>query len=131
MNKKIVLVYEMETGKRRQLKAVMSPLGISVREVLPSQYASTIGELALGKKQNGMPSANIPYGSGPVIATQTIGEMIVFSGVASDEMDSVLNALKQAELQIPLKATVTMYNVSWTGYALYKELAREHKQMQK
>lgn len=131
MNKKLVLVYGMEGKKRKQLNKVLNPLGISVQEVLATQYGLTIGELAMGKRQGGSMPVGMSHSAGGVLAAQTMGEMVVFSGVAPDEMDGVLDALKQAEMQIPLKAAVTMYNVSWTGYALYQELTKEHREMQK
>ncbi|MCH5268609.1 MAG: DUF3783 domain-containing protein [Lachnospiraceae bacterium] len=131
MNKKIVLVYAMEAGKRKLLKRALAPLGISVQEVLQSQYALSVGELALGKNPGGASLSSMPQGSGAALGSRAIGEMTVFSGVTPDEMDRVIDALKEAGLQIPLKATVTMYNVSWTGYALFQELSREHQEMQK
>lgn len=131
MNKKMVLVYGMEAKKRKFLNQILSPLGIAVREVLAAQYAVTIGELTIGKKQGGSSPENMPLKAGSVLSAQTMGEMVVFCGVSPDELETVLDALKQAGIRIPLKATVTMYNVSWTGYALYQELKNEQREMQK
>ena len=106
MSKKI-LVYEMSDTRFEALKKTLRPLGVSVYKVAKSQYGDPIGELALGKA----------------------GQKAV--GTVRSHMDAVLAALRQADLVVPLKATVTMYNYSWNGYAIYQELSKEHRKFTK
>ncbi len=115
MSKKI-LVYEMSDTRFEALKKTLRPLGVSVYKVAKSQYGDPIGELALGKagqKAVGTVQShtNIP-GAAPIpaVGMPCIGEMLIFSGISGQEMDAVLAALRQADLVVPLKATVTMYN---------------------
>ena len=125
MSKKI-LVYEMSDTRFEALKKTLRPLGVSVYKVAKSQYGDPIGELALGKagqKAVGTVRShtNIP-GAAPIpaVGMPCIGEML-----------AVLAALRQADLVVPLKATVTMYNYSWNGYAIYQELSKEHRKFTK
>lgn len=136
MSKKI-LVYEMSDTRFEALKKTLRPLGVSVYKVAKSQYGDLIGELALGKagqKAVGTVRShtNIP-GAAPIpaVGMPCIGEMLIFSGISGQEMDAVLAALRQADLVVPLKATVTMYNYSWNGYAIYQELSKEHRKFTK
>ena len=87
------------------------------------------GQKAVGTVRS---HTNIP-GAAPIpaVGMLCIGEMLIFSGVSGQEMDAVLAALRQADLIVPLKATVTMYNYSWNGYAIYQELSKEHRKFTK
>ena len=127
MSKKI-LVYEMSDTRFEALKKTLRPLGVSVYKVAKSQYGDPIGELALGKNPL---IGFMTWAPIPAVGMPCIGEMLIFSGISGQEMDAVLAALRQADLVVPLKATVTMYNYSWNGYAIYQELSKEHRKFTK
>ena len=110
---------------------------VEAGEVIADGPSTSQGELALGKagqKAVGTVRShtNIP-GAAPIpaVGMPGIGEMLIFSGISGQEMDAVLAALRQADLVVPLKATVTMYNYSWNGYAIYQELSKEHRKFTK
>ena len=53
-------------------------------------------------------------------------EMLVFSGMISEQVDAFLEEYKKTGLPaIGLKAVVTLYNVVWTAEALFCELIKE------
>ena len=56
------------------------------------------------------------------------GQMIVFAGISGDKLDSLLSLLRSNPAcgSIPYKAVLTEMNQSWSAYALFEELKREH-----
>lgn len=55
------------------------------------------------------------------------GECIIFSGITSKRLDALLKAMRDRELDIPLKAVVTQHNQNKSVEWLLSELAKEHK----
>ena len=54
-------------------------------------------------------------------------EMLIFSGLNSNEVDTFLAEYKKTGLSpIDLKAIVTQHNVFWTPETLFRELMKEH-----
>ena len=54
-------------------------------------------------------------------------EMLVFSGMDSEMIDTFLDQYKKASIPpIGLKAIITQHNIFWTAEELYKELFKEH-----
>lgn len=56
-------------------------------------------------------------------------ECLIFSGVDRRTLDRLTNALKAADVYVPLKAVCTMHNQSWTVCELIEELKKEHSAM--
>ncbi|MGN0587874.1 MAG: DUF3783 domain-containing protein [Oscillospiraceae bacterium] len=54
---------------------------------------------------------------------------MVVSGINGRRLDTLLNALRENGVRIPLKAVVTASNQSWTIKQLVKELSAEHQRM--
>ena len=54
---------------------------------------------------------------------------MVISGISGKKLDTLLNALRENGVKIPLKAVVTASNQSWTIKQLVKELSAEHERM--
>ena len=58
------------------------------------------------------------------------GECIIFSGITSKRLDQLLKAMRDRELDIPLKAVVTQHNQSQSIEWLLRELAKERKSIE-
>ena len=58
------------------------------------------------------------------------GECIIFSGITSKRLDLLLKAMRDRELDIPLKAVVTQHNQSQSIEWLLQELAKERKSIE-
>lgn len=58
------------------------------------------------------------------------GECIIFSGITSKRLDQLLKAMRDRELDIPLKAVVTQHNQSQSVEWLLSELEKERKSIE-
>lgn len=58
------------------------------------------------------------------------GECIIFSGITSKRLDVLLKAIRDRELDIPLKAVVTQHNQNKSVEWLLGELAKERKSIE-
>lgn len=56
-------------------------------------------------------------------------EVLIMSGLKSTVIDKVLKRLRENNISIELKCTVTSVNQNWEIYRLIEELQREHKAM--
>ena len=59
------------------------------------------------------------------------GECIIFSGITSKRLDQLLKAMRDRELDIPLKAVVTQHNQSQSIEWLLQELSKERAAIEK
>lgn len=59
------------------------------------------------------------------------GECIIFSGITSKRLDQLLKAMRERELDIPLKAVVTQHNQSQSVEWLLDELSKERAAIEK
>lgn len=57
--------------------------------------------------------------------------VMIFSGVASGELDKICDLLGDLNIRQGIKAIATPHNVSWTIIDLYGELAREREEIEK
>ncbi len=57
--------------------------------------------------------------------------VMVFSGIASGELDKICDLLGDLNISQGIKAIATSHNVSWTILDLYGELAREREEIEK
>lgn len=56
--------------------------------------------------------------------------LIVFSGFTPENIDNLLNALKNGNVPfIPLKASVTATNLNWSFEQLYEHILNEYQQV--
>lgn len=122
-NDKKLLLFSMKEEKRKQIEDLCRKLQIQAVTVAPKQYAETLGALA---GVSGIPGTNQCY-QGPAFPM----EMMVFSGISSEQLDEFLKQYRMAEIErVPLKAIVTPYNIFWNAEKLYGELLKEHKSLQ-
>lgn len=62
--------------------------------------------------------------------TSAEGECVIFSGITSKRLDQLLKAMRDRELDIPLKAVVTQHNQNKSVEWLLRELAKERKSIE-
>ena len=123
-NKAQILLFHIEPDKAKQIEAICRPLKIQVSKIHPYSYSQKLGYLA---DISGFNRENTTY-TGPEFPS----EMLVFSGMDSDLVDTFLAKYKEASIPpIGLKAIVTPHNVFWNAIDLYKELFKEHQQFMK
>ena len=119
-----ILLFHVSTEKEQKIRQVCKSLDISLQSVDKKDYAKKLGTLA-GIK--GFPKENPVYSGSEFPA-----EMLVFSGMDSDQVDAFLAAYRKTGLApIGCKAILTPDNVFWTAEALFRELLKEHLFYQK
>lgn len=118
-NKPKILLFHINPGKAKQLERICNRFKIQIVRVKPASYKQKLGYLA-GITE--FSRENTAY-TGPDFPT----EMLVFSGMDSEMIDTFLDQYKKASIPpIGLKAIITQHNIFWTAEELYKELLKEH-----
>lgn len=119
----IVLLYNLSgTEKGKQIKKVLIPLGIAIREVAKEQYLQPIGALAgiRGYEK----TKEVYSGEG------FLDEMLVMNRINGPRLDFILKSFRKAGIEkIDLKAIVTQTNASWNSLELYQEIKKEHESL--
>ncbi len=119
-NKPQILLFHIESGKAKQIETICRSLKIQTNKIKHSAYNQKLGYLA---GISGFHRENTTY-TGPEFPS----EMMIFSGMDSDLVDTFLAKYKEASIpSIGLKAIITPNNVFWSAEALYKELFKEHQ----
>lgn len=114
-----ILLFHMKPDKTKQIEAICRNLKIQTVKVKLTSYNQKLGYLA-GITE--FSRENTAY-TGPDFPT----EMLVFSGMDSEMIDTFLDQYKKASIPpIGLKAIITQHNIFWTAEELYKELLKEH-----
>ena len=114
-----ILLFHMKPDKTKQIEAICRNLKIQTVKVKLTSYNQKLGYLA---GITGFNRENDTY-TGPDFPT----EMLVFSGMDSEMIDTFLDQYKKASIPpIGLKAIITQHNIFWTAEELYKELLKEH-----
>lgn len=111
--------------KQQRMKALAAAKRFGFREVYPLQTGQQIGFLA------GIPGYREKKLSLLEMPVRIDEEMLILHEFAGKNLDSLLAALREEKLAVPLKAVVTQHNVGWTMAALYAELANERAKMEK
>lgn len=116
-NNKTILLFHVEKGKSDKIKTMCHRLGIRTITVPKTRYHHALGTL--------LNIGNFPVQESP--AEEFTMEMMVFSGLTSEELDLFLEAYRESGIApIPLKAIVTPTNVFWSAVRLYRELTKEY-----
>lgn len=106
--------------KAARLEAAASSLGMAHVPIPRDKAGETVGFLAGygGFSSNGT-------------AVSAEGECVIFSGISGKRLDALLVAMRERELDIPLKAVVTAENQRRSVQWLLTELAKEHEAVAK
>lgn len=119
-----ILTFGLKKEKYSAVCAVAKKIGANVTGVARKDYGQKIGAIA---GIQGFSKDRTTY-TGP----DFMAEMIVFSGLNQQQMDTFLAEYKATgEQPVPLKAIITPYNISWTADALFRELMKEHLRLEK
>lgn len=122
MHQKKVLLFNVGFMKEGQIFKLCKMQNIEVVKIRQEDYGECLGYLAgiNGIKKNGTGKQGVHLS----------GEMMVFAGISSEELDIFLQKYNEMGIEkIPLKAMLTPFNVRWTGEMLYQELVKEHNAM--
>lgn len=117
-----ILFYNLNNSKGKQIKLLCMRLKIRIKPVDPTDYALPVGAL-LGME-------NITLAESDTSTDDFADEMLVFSGFTSGMLDHFLNEYRKMRIpKTDLKAILTEHNISWSSYALHRELQKEHDAM--
>ena len=117
-SQKTILIYEMKKEKEEKVLTICRKRQITVRKVQLLEYAQSLGSLARISK--------IPQNRTKDSGTLLGEEMMVFSGMDTNEIDSFLNDYKNMGISpVELKAVLTPYNIFWNSRQLYEDLQKE------
>ena len=122
MAEPLLLTYNLSPDAFLALRALCDRLRNRCRTVKPEEYALPIGALA------GIPVAAVPA---PAPQARFDEAMLVICHMLSDQLDALLEGLRQAGIRVALKAVLTPSNVAWSSIQLHSELAREHAEMRR
>lgn len=114
-----ILTFRLEQEKRALVSSICGRLGIHVVQVERKDYGQKLGALA---GISGFAKEKTKY-DGPELPA----EMLVFSGMTSQQLDEFLDAYREGGLpKINLKAVITPDNIFWSAQQLFLELMHEH-----
>ena len=118
-SKPTILLFRVSPDKTKKIEAVCRSMKIRTVKINRTSYAQQLGYLAgitgFNRQSIGYTGAEFP------------SEMLVFSGMDSETVDTFLAKYKEASIPpIGLKAILTPHNISWTAEQLYRELVKEH-----
>lgn len=121
-NQKKILLYNISFMKEAQIFNLCKELNIQTIKVKREDFGEVLGVVAgiKGIKSNGKTYRDTSFQR----------EMMVFSGISSEELDVFLQRYNEKGIEkINLKAMLTPFNIKWTGEMLYKELLKEDNAM--
>ena len=115
--KEIVLLYQSEKieGSDR-LFALLTQMQIPYKEVAASELGQTTGTLA-GYRSDPQEEA----------AVQPQTPAMAMGGLAGKRLDQLLNAMRQQQIDLPVKMVITQHNERWPFGTLIEEVGREHQ----
>ena len=115
-----VLCFNFEDEKYKKIEKVCAKAKMRARRPDLEDYSKPVGEL--------VGFSGITSSEGP---SEFSDEMMLISSFSSGELNRFLKAMHAEGVEVPLKASLTETNKSWTPAALCEELKKEHEQMQK
>ena len=114
-----VMLFYIDEEKQKAVSDVMEKL--SVRVIVPERekYGCTVGHLA--------GFAGFPETNSAEIGRE--GELMIFAGISSKRLDTLLAALRKSGISIRFKAVVTAANQSFTIPELMEHMYAEEASM--
>ena len=115
-----ILEFRMDPAKHGLITSVCKAQGIRLVQVDRRDYRQKLGALA---GISGFAKEKTVY-EGPELPA----EMLVFSGMNSDQVDAFLEAYRGGGLpKVNLKAVLTPSNICWNVQQLFLELMNAHR----
>ncbi len=115
-----VLLYGMEEEEEARLRQLLAERGLPARRVAAEECGLAVGYLAGCSGYTAAPIAE-PTGEETPLAC------MVMSGLREKQLDDLLAAMREARIEVPLKAVLTAHNAGWSFAALLHELRRERE----
>ena len=114
-----VLLFAIDNTVKAKLEVILQQLDIQSHTVTDGELGQDVGYLAgfHGFQEKSM-SDDVPPTSEGVLC---------MCGMSSQRIDRLIKTLKEHQIDIPIKATVTATNQKWSFGALVEELNREHE----
>lgn len=118
-NKPTILLFRVSPDKTKKIEALCRSMKVRTVKVNRTSYAQQLGYLAGITGFNRRPAV--------YTGEEFPSEMLVFSGMDSDALDTFLAKYKEAFIPpIGKKAILTPHNIFWTAEELFMELLKEH-----
>ncbi|MDO4501734.1 MAG: DUF3783 domain-containing protein, partial [Coriobacteriia bacterium] len=119
-----VALLNLDHGTERGdvVRGICKELGIPVRTIVAERLGDPVGAVV---GLVGFRPAFVPY-AGPVPEC----EFMLLSGLPNALMDSLLLAMRDADVSVGCKAAVTKFNKKWAVIDLVSEVAEEHANLQ-
>ena len=130
---KRILAFNMPLIKRVVTKKLCDEQGALLTIVAPSFGEVSLVELVLRAMAGEKLNEPKPETEGDKKASEPFtGEMMVFCGFASDDLDTFIQGYKATNIpRVELKAVLTQYNADWTPKKLFEELNKEKEAFDK
>lgn len=114
-----VLLFAIDKTVKAQLDSVLKQLSIESYTVTDQELGQDVGYLAgfHGFQEKPISDAAPPVSEG----------VLCMCGMSSQRIDQFIKTLKEHQIHIPIKATVTASNQKWSFGALVEELNKEHR----
>ncbi len=118
-----LLLYHLEadTLKGSTVRKIADELQISVLDAQESKLTQKLGQHLGAPGFPALSSEIDPESNSPFIE-----EVIIFRGMSREKIGEFLDKLRQNNVTINLKCTVTPTNLNWPLCRLFDELQREH-----
>ena len=114
----LALGWNLSAGDRGKIDGMAPAFGMKLINVAPADAGKTVAQL-LGEVETTAPrTLALEAGAYP--------PALVLANFRERDLDTLLDLLKQAEVDIPLKAVVTASNRSWVFGDLLAHLCEEH-----
>lgn len=114
--KPTILAWNLSPGDQGKLDGMAPTFGMRVVNLTLADTGKTVAQL-LGETDG--PAADLP-------AAPAATPALLMANFRDRDVDTLLDLLKQAQVNAPLKAVATPSNRSWTFAALLAHLAAEH-----
>ena len=114
-----VLLFAIDNAVKSQLDTVLKQFSIASHTVADHELGQDVGYLAgfQGFQEKQASAVTSPASHG----------VLCMCGMSSQRMDQLIKAMKEHQINIPIKATVTAVNQKWSFGELVSELNREHE----
>ena len=114
-----ILAFGLNKEKLMTVRQTARKNKVQIKEISRKDYSQKLGALAgiqgFSKEKGTYTGPEFPL------------EMIIFSGMDSNQVDTFLADYKKTGApSVPLKAILTPHNIFWTAEALFQELWKEH-----
>ena len=114
----LALGWNLSAGDRGKLDGMAPALGMKVLPVSPADAGKTVAQL-LGEVEAKAPRTL-------VLEPGAYPPAMVLANFKDQDVDTLLDLMKQAQVNIPLKAVVTPSNKNWVFGDLLAHLSEEH-----